>query len=69
MMWWRRRQRTPIVVWVLALLGVKSLVRWRVRQAAPDWQAKRRIFGEKLDEAFQVWREPAESPSKNPSDE
>lgn len=58
-MGWGRR-RTPWWVWLLALVGMKSLWSWRQRQVDPAWDAKRRRFGEKLDEAFRVWREPSQ---------
>lgn len=58
-MWWsRRRRRSPIWVWLLALLGLKSVWGWRVRQASPEWQEKRDLFRQKMDEAFSVWRDP-----------
>lgn len=52
-----RRGNTPIWVWVLALLGLKSL--WVRRQEVmdPAVRAKRERFRAKLDEAFQVWRD------------
>ncbi|MCY0898312.1 MAG: hypothetical protein OWU33_05145 [Firmicutes bacterium] len=54
-MWWMRRRRTPWVIWLLALLGLKSLWRWSAAHPDPAWQAKRRKFRAKIDEAFRVW--------------
>ncbi|MCL5115975.1 MAG: hypothetical protein M1272_02370 [Firmicutes bacterium] len=59
-MWGRRR--TPVWVWALALLGLKSLWSWRMKEADPAWLDKRRRFRQKLDEAFQVWREKDSEP-------
>lgn len=56
-MWWMRRRGTPLWVWFLAFLGIKSLWTWRAKQDDPAWQDKRRRFRTKLDEAFDVWRE------------
>lgn len=56
-MWWRRRRRTPIWVWVLALLGVRSLWSWGQSGRDPQWQQKRQEFRTKMDEAFGVWRD------------
>jgi hypothetical protein len=56
--WWMRRRRAPLWLWVLAALGLKSMWRWRTAGASPEWQDKRRRFNEKIEEAFKVWKEP-----------
>lgn len=66
---WRSRRRTPVWVWLLALLGIKSLWLRRVQSADPAWQEKSRRFREKLDEAFQVWREAPPSASSEATDD
>ncbi|NMP23340.1 hypothetical protein [Sulfobacillus harzensis] len=55
MLW--RRARTPWWVWVLAIIGMKSL--WVRRQEAvdPGFRAKQERFREKVNEAFAVWRD------------
>jgi hypothetical protein len=65
-MWRRRSPRTPIWVWVLALLGLQSIWLWRRRAADPIWQDKRRRFAEKIDEAFSVWNESGDAQADNP---
>lgn len=59
-----RRRRIPLWVWVLALVGLRSLWggRIEVETNTKEWRRKRRRFGEKLREAFRVWQEPDESP-------
>lgn len=59
-MWFRRRYRTPWWMVLLAVLGVRSL--WvRSEMSAEQreaYRAKRRRFGEKIREAFEVFEEP-----------
>lgn len=67
-MWWRRSRVTPWWVWLLALLGIRSLWLWRERRSDPNWAAKRHQFKQKIDEAFDVWRQDddSEEPSEAP---
>ncbi|MCY0879770.1 MAG: hypothetical protein OWU84_12640 [Firmicutes bacterium] len=54
-----RRRRTPWIVWLLALVGLKSLWGWSAssRRRDPAYEAKRRKFRAKIEEAFRVWSE------------
>lgn len=56
-------------MWVLALLGLKSMWRRRVQSAPPQWQEKRHQFSQKMEEAFRVWWEPDRAPDGNPVSE
>lgn len=56
-MWWSRRRRAPLWLWVLALLGLKSLWSGPTGRRDAAWEERKRRFRTKLDEAFAVWRE------------
>lgn len=61
------RRRAPLLVWVLAILGIKSLW-WKNRPEEREaYRAKRRAFRQKIGEAFDVWRDSDNDPK--PSDE
>jgi len=65
-MLFRRRARTPMWVWLLALLGLRQVVRgWLTADsgASGEWAEKNARFREKIREAFMVWKEPAENPA------
>lgn len=66
---WFRRRRTPLWVWILAALGLKSLWVWRARQEDPAFDTKRREFREKMDEAWDVWRQKPDSSSNGSAGE
>ena len=59
-MWWSRRRPVPLWVWILAMMGFRSLWVRQARRFDPDFQEKRRRFREKMKDAFSVWKEPAE---------
>lgn len=52
-----RRRRTPLWVWLLALLGIRSLIWKGSSEDRERYREKRRRFREKIGEAFDVWRE------------
>lgn len=64
-MFFRRRGRAPWWVWILALVGMRQLVRsWMVSNGgATEWSEKGQRFREKIREAFSVWKEPASEPA------
>ncbi len=59
-MWFRRRYRTPWWLVLLAALGIRSW--WRRSEMSPEqreaYHAKRRRFRDKMQEAFDVWKDP-----------
>ncbi|PSR29796.1 hypothetical protein SAMN00768000_3260 [Sulfobacillus thermosulfidooxidans DSM 9293] len=62
-MWFRRRPRVPLLVWLLALFGLKSWFRRGLWSNMSDerresYRRKRHEFLRKLDEAYAVWDEP-----------
>ncbi len=59
-MWWGRRRPIPLWVWILAMIGFRSLLARKAMRGDPEWRGKRRRFREKMKEAFSVWQEPAE---------
>lgn len=68
-MWWRR-PRVPFWMVVLAFLGVKSFMRGGRTHHSADFESRRQRFREKMDEAFDVWREPDTATSDSaPKDE
>ncbi len=62
-MFFRRRLRTPWWVWLLALLGVRQVVRGWAQDSpeSGDFAQKNEKFRQKIREAFMVWKEPAET--------
>ncbi len=55
-MFWGR-SRTPLWVWLLALIGAKSI--WVRRREAmdPNFRERQAKFRKKLNEAFRVWQD------------
>lgn len=57
-MFWPRRRGMPWWLALLALIGLKAVIRGTAVGADERYQAKRARFWAKIGEAFQVWREP-----------
>ena len=61
MLWRRPRYYAPWWLGLLAMFGFKYLVRQMAQgsgQETTEWRNKRKLFRQKLREAFMVWREP-----------
>lgn len=57
-MWWSRRRRVPWWLALLALIGLKAVVRGAAFVPDERYQSRRARFWTKIGEAFEVWREP-----------
>ncbi len=70
-MWFRRRPRFPIFLWLLALFGIARIARRRPWSDMPEerresYRKKRHQFIQKLDDAYRVWDEPDETDMGDP---